>query len=77
MTASRCPRAAAFQARCSVSAASSQIHPSLNSSVHTLKLFSVLGPKVWLIGHRPRRDRGRSVPRPLRGVLFRASKVYQ
>lgn len=51
--------------------------PSLNSSVHTLKLFSVLGPKVVLIGTSAA-SRPRAIStRPMRGVLFRASKVYQ
>lgn len=51
--------------------------PSLNSSVHTLKLFSVLGPKVLLIGTSAA-SRPRAIStRPMRGVLFRASKVYQ
>ena len=55
----------------------SQIHPSLTSSVHTLKLFSVLGPKVLLIGTSVA-SRPRAIStRPMRGVLFRASKVYQ
>ena len=52
-------------------------HPSLNSSVHTLKPFSVLGPKVLLIGTSAA-SRPRAIStRPMRGVLFRASKVYQ
>ena len=49
--------------------------PALTSSVQTLKLFSVLGPNVLLIAtsvaSRPRAIK----TRPIRGTLFRASKV--
>src|SRR5689334_21820963 len=47
------------------------------SSVHTLKLTSVFGPNVWVIGtseaSRPRAIR----MRPIRGTLLRGSNVCQ
>ena len=47
------------------------------SSVHTRKLSSVLGPKEVLIAASAA-SRPRAIStRPMRGVLFRASKVYQ
>ena len=51
--------------------------PSLTSSVQTLKLFRVLGPKVLLMATSAA-SRPRAInTRPMRGVLLRASKVYQ
>ena len=47
------------------------------SSVQTLKLASVLGPKV-LLSATSAASRPRAIStRPMRGVLLRASKVYQ
>ncbi len=49
----------------------------LTSSVRTLKLFSVLGPNVLLMATSDA-SRPRAInTRPIRGVLLRASKVYQ
>jgi hypothetical protein len=51
--------------------------PGGTSSVHTRKLSSVLGPKVVLIATSDA-SRPRAIStRPIRGVLLRASKVYQ
>jgi len=62
-----CFRPAALQPDC----------PSLTSSVQTLKLFRVLGPKVLLMATSAA-SRPRAInTRPMRGVLLRASKVYQ
>ena len=56
-------------------AASSTVYRS--SSVHTLKLTSVLGPKVWIIGTSAASRPWAIKTRPIRGKLLRASKVYQ
>jgi hypothetical protein len=50
---------------------------STTSSVHTLKLTRVFGPKVWVIGTS---EASRPCPistRPIRGTLFLGSKVCQ
>jgi hypothetical protein len=58
-------------------AAFQPLHPSLTSSVRTLKLFRVLGPKVLLMATSAA-SRPRAInTRPMRGILLRASKVYQ
>lgn len=58
-------------------AALQPVHPSLTSSVRTLKLFRVLGPKVLLMATSAA-SRPRAInTRPMRGVLLRASKMYQ
>src|ERR1700730_8769092 len=48
-----------------------------SSSVQTLKLTSVLGPNVWVIGTSAASRPCAIRTRPMRGVLLRASKVYQ
>jgi hypothetical protein len=54
-------------------AALQPVHPSLTSSVRTLKLFRVLGPKVLLMAASAA-SRPRAInTRPIRGVLLRAS----
>src|SRR5437762_6355093 len=51
--------------------------PVRTSSVHTLKLANVLGPNVLLIATSAA-SRPRAISTlPIRGVLLRASKVYQ
>jgi len=51
--------------------------PARTSSVHTLKLFNVLGPNVVLIA-TSEASRPRAINTlPMRGVLLRASKVCQ
>jgi hypothetical protein len=58
-------------------AAPQPVSPSFTSSVQTLKLFRVLGPKVLLMATSAA-SRPRAInTRPMRGVLLRASKVYQ
>ena len=47
------------------------------SSVQTLKLKRVLGPKVWVIGTSAASRPWAIRTRPIRGMLLRASKVYQ
>ena len=47
------------------------------SSVQTLKLTSVLGPKVWVIGTSAASRPCAIRTRPMRGMLLRGSKVYQ
>src|ERR1700722_8837237 len=46
-----------------------------NSSVHTLKLTSVFGPKVWVIGTSEASRPCAISTRPIRGTLLRGSKV--
>jgi hypothetical protein len=48
-----------------------------SSSVHTLKLTSVFGPKVWVIGTSAASRPWAIKTRPIRGMLLRATKVYQ
>ena len=47
------------------------------SSVHTVKLSSVFGPKVCVIGTSAASRPIAISTRPMRGILLRASKVYQ
>ena len=49
----------------------------VTSSVQTLKLVSVLGPNVWAMGTSAASRPWPIRMRPMRGVLLRASKVYQ
>ncbi len=50
---------------------------TFTSSVQTLKLFRTLGPKVLLMA-TSEASRPRAInTRPMRGMLLRASKVYQ
>src|SRR5205085_5589671 len=46
------------------------------SSVHTLKLLSVFGPKVVVIATSAASRPRASSTRPMRGMLLRASKMY-
>src|ERR1700684_1833787 len=48
-----------------------------SSSVQTLKLTSVFGPKVWVSGTSAASRPCAISTRPIRGMLLRASKVYQ
>jgi two-component sensor histidine kinase len=49
----------------------------MTSSVQTLKLTSVLGPKVWVMGTSAASRPCAIRTRPIRGMLLRASNVYQ
>ena len=48
-----------------------------SSSVQTLKLTRMFGPKVWVIGTSAASRPWAIRTRPIRGMLLRASKVYQ
>ena len=47
------------------------------SSVQTLKLTSVFGPNVWVIGTSEASRPCAISTRPIRGMLLRGSNVYQ
>jgi hypothetical protein len=51
-------------------------HGPATSSVQTLKLTSVFGPKVWVIGTSAASRPCAIRMRPMRGMLLRASNVY-